>query len=374
MRKLKFTVSTCFCLLLVSMAGCGTDVDAALFSEVDSLRLIPVDTIGVLMGDSTEMFGNIFDATILPSGELIVVDLLKRCASVFNSSGQFVRQIGRPGSGPGEFQHSPTYVFWLPGSELIAIREDVTGDWLTYSAAGEFTDRRDLAENMIMDIVFLDDSTAVYYTMGVEWNTLDVSYSVQCVDTDTGEPVSDILFHERPMEPSSDFIPGYVMLAGGNGNLYLSRADSQHWSVEIYSRDGALLNTIERTDVTERQHVIQPESEEETPVIPGIEPFTIMTTGENGLSMTKTTNLPEDHPIISALAIDSEDRLWSRRGGFPGNTWDITDTEGNRIAVVDVVLPDSVCHNLIINSYGFIAIDNRSSDFHRVYIMELQEK
>lgn len=372
MRKLKFAVS--IGLILVLMTGCETDVDTALFTEVDSLRLIPVDTIGVLMGDSTEMFGNIFDATILPSGDLVVVDILKRCASVFDSRGQFIRQIGRPGSGPGEFQHAPTYVLWLPGSELIAIREDVTSDWLTYSAQGEFIDRRDLAENMIMDIVFPDDSTAVHYTMGVEWNTLDVSYSVQCIDTDTREPVSDILVYERPMEPSSDFIPGYVMLAGGNGNLYLSRANSQHWSVEVYSRDGELLNTLERTDVTERQHVIQPESEEATPVIPGIEPFTIMTAGENGLSMTKTTNLPEDHPIISALAIDSEGRLWSRRGGFPGNTWDISDTEGNRIAVVDVALPDSVCHNLIVNPYGFIAIDNRGSDFHRVYIMELEDR
>lgn len=373
MRKLKFIVSTY--LLLVSMAGCGIDVDATLVNEVDSLRLVPVDTIGVLMGDSTEMFGNIFDAALLPSGELVVVDLLKRCVSVFDSRGQFIRQIGRSGSGPGEFQHAPTFVLWLPGSELIAIREDVTSDWLTYSAQGEFIDRRDLTENMIMDIVFLDDSTAVYYTMGVEWNTLDVSYSVQCMDTDTGEPVSDILFYERPMEPSSDFIPGYVMLAAdGNGNLFLSRANSQYWSVEVYSRDGELLNTLEKTDVTEREHVILPESAEDTPVIPGIEPFTIMTTGENGLSMMKTTNLPEDHPIISALAIDSEGRLWSRRGGFPGNTWDISDTEGNIIAVVDVTLPDSVCHNLIVNSNGFIAIDNRSSDFHRVYIMELEDK
>lgn len=373
MRKLKIIVSTC--LLHVSMAGCGTDVDTALVNQVDSLRLIPVDTIGVLMGDSTEMFGQIFDAAVLPSGELVVVDILKRCASVFDSRGQFVRQIGRSGSGPGEFQHVPTFVIWLPGSELIAIREDVTSDWLTYSAEGEFADKRDLAENMITDIVFLDDSTAVCYTIGAEWNTLDVSYSVQCLDIDTGEPVSDILFHERPMEPSSDFLPGYVMLAAdGNGCLFLSRANSQHWSVEVYSRDGELLNTLERTDVTEREHIIMPESPEDTPVIPGIEPFTIMTTGENGLSVSKTTNLPEDHPIISALAIDSEGRLWSRRGGFPGNTWDISDTEGNRIAVVDVALPDSVCHNLIINSNGYIAIDNRSSDFHRVYIMELKER
>ncbi len=135
-----------------------------------------------------------------------------------------------------------------------------------------------------------------------------------------------------------------------------------------------MLNTLERTDVTQRVPVILPESEEETAVIPGIETFTVMTTGENGLSMRKTTNLPEDHPIISALAIDPEGRLWSRRGGFPGNIWDISDTEGNRIAVVDVALPDSVCQNLIVTSYGFIAIDNRSSDFHRVYIMELEDK
>lgn len=373
MQKPEFVALAC--LFLISMFGCGTDVDTAMVNGVDSLRLIPVDTIGVLMGDSTEMFGHIFDASVLPSGELVVVDLLKRCASVFDSRGQFIRQIGRSGSGPGEFQHAPTYIFWLPGTELIAIREDATGDWLTYSVEGEFVDRRDLAENMIKDIVFLDDSSAVCYTMGVEWNTLDVSYSVQCLDIDTGEPVSDILFYERSMEPSSDFLPGYVMLAAdGNGSLFLSRANSQHWSVEVYSREGELLNSLERTDVTEREHVIMPESAEDTPVIPGIESFTIMTTDENGLSVTKTTNLPEDHPIISALAIDSEGRLWSRRGGFPGNTWDISDTGGNRIAVVDVALPDSVCQNLIINSCGYIAIDNRSSDFHRVYIMELEER
>ncbi len=129
-------------LILVSVAGCGTDIDAALVNEVDSLRLIPVDTIGVLVGDSTEMFGNIFDAALLPSGELVVVDVLKRCVSVFDSRGQFIRQIGRSGSGPGEFQHAPTFVLWLPGSELIAIREDVTSDWLTYLAQGEFADKR----------------------------------------------------------------------------------------------------------------------------------------------------------------------------------------------------------------------------------------
>ncbi len=369
MRKIKTGILVFS--LFVSITGCSIDVDITPVSEVDSLRLIPVDTIGVLLGDSTEMFGNIFDATFLPSGEFVVVDNLKKCVSVFDSRGQFVRYIGRPGSGPGEFQHAPTYVLWFPGSEFIAIRENVTGDWLTYSLTGEFIDKRDLVENMLKDVVFLDDSTAAFYTMGVKWNTLEVSYSVQIVDTDTAEPIADILFHERTMEESSDFIPGYVMLAGGNGNLYLSRVNSQHWSVEVYSREGELLKTLERTDVTQRVPVILPESEEETAVIPGIETFTVMTTGENGLSMRKTTNLPEDHPIISALAIDPEGRLWSRRGGFPGNIWDISDTEGNRIAVVDVALPDSVCQNLIVNSYGFIAIDNRSSDFHKVYIMEL---
>ncbi len=372
MRKYKIVLL--ICLLLFLMAGCGADVDSTPVNELDSLRLVPVDTIGVLMGDSTEMFGNIFDATFLPSGELVVVDLLKRCASVFDSTGQFVRQIGRPGAGPGEFQHAPTYVLWFPGSEIITIREDVTGDWLTYSLSGEFIDKRDLVERMIMDIVFLDDSTAAFYTTDVKWNTLEVSYSVQSVDTDTEKPISDILFYESPLEPSSDFIPGYVMLAGGNGNLFLSRTNSQHWSVEVYSRDGELLNTLERTDDTERLPVILPESEEETPAVPGIETFTVMTTGDNGLSMMKTTNLPEEHPIISALAIDSEGRLWSRRGGFPASTWDISDTEGNRIAVVDVVLPDSVCHNLIVSPYGLLAIDNRNSDFHRIYIMQLEEK
>lgn len=371
MKILKLVFMT---VLFLSIC-CTAENDQTSATAVDSLRLVPVDTIGVLVGDSTEMFGNILDAAVLPSGEVIIVDYLKRCASVFDSSGQFVRQIGRSGSGPGEFQFGPTNVLWLPGEELVAIREDATGDWLTYSPEGEFIEKRDLAENMIEDIVFIDESTSVAYTNAVEWNTLTVSYSVQTQDINTGDIISTIMFYENKMEPSSDFLPGYVMLAAdGNGRLYLSKANSFCWSVEVYSREGELLTTLERTDVTDREIVNMPESAEVSPVIPGIDPLTLMTNSDDGGRMSKTTTIPEFHPIISALTIDGEGRLWSRRGGFPGDIWDVSDTEGNRIAVVQVVLPDSVCHNLIIESNEYIALDNRNSDYHRVYIMKLEKQ
>src|SRR5690606_13673813 len=58
--------------------------------------------IGSAMGDPNEQFGLIAAVDVDEQGNIYVLDAQARHVKVFDSEGQFVRQLGAPGAGPGE--------------------------------------------------------------------------------------------------------------------------------------------------------------------------------------------------------------------------------------------------------------------------------
>jgi hypothetical protein len=69
-----------------------------------ALSLSLVSSIGSLNG-THDAFGNIWDVDIDSRGRIYVADYGQSRVTVFDRSGRFVRQLGRRGSGPGEFRH-----------------------------------------------------------------------------------------------------------------------------------------------------------------------------------------------------------------------------------------------------------------------------
>ena len=59
--------------------------------------------IGASEGERHEMLGSIEDADVDSAGRIFILDSQHKQLFVYNHSGEFIQNIGRPGTGPGEF-------------------------------------------------------------------------------------------------------------------------------------------------------------------------------------------------------------------------------------------------------------------------------
>lgn len=82
----------------------------------------PILSIGCRdCGDPMQALGLIAGVARMPNGSIAVLDFLAKTVLTFDSAGQFVRAIGRPGAGPGEF-NQPDRMGLLNGG-LIAVHD-----------------------------------------------------------------------------------------------------------------------------------------------------------------------------------------------------------------------------------------------------------
>ncbi len=129
-----------------------------------TLTLRQMLRIGSLNGEH-DAFGRIMSVDMLSSGALVVADDMNHRVSVFDSTGEYVGDLGRPGRGPGEFQSpwriavdaSDTIFIW----DAAAARVSVYGPDLEHAR-----DFRVPAHWLINSIVFHDDGDLIVAAYG----------------------------------------------------------------------------------------------------------------------------------------------------------------------------------------------------------------
>lgn len=329
--------------------------------------LTAVDSIGVLMGDSSYVLGVIADYTTISGGQPAILDRLKCSISVFNPDGTFQFSAGRTGEGPGEFQY-PFHMTRLSSGVFIVVELmgevtalDETGEYLsgwTYPGRGA----------MPIDCIPFDDSTFVgyFFSMKFEDTSISIEYSLRRYSALTGNVTAEYFSWIGDPAPSTDFTPAYLVAAAdGNGNLYVSHIENEQWLIEVYGSQPEPVDSI--ILFPERERVALPDSGGFVPgciaVRYGFE--------ENGEMLQEMVNMPEEHPFISELGVDCDGNIWCRRGGVPGNLWDVVSPDGEHLREVFVSLPDSAYFiDMDISPHGILAFDMFTEDYHKLYIME----
>lgn len=87
-------------------------------------RLAETLRIGSAVADDREAFGEVVSFTLDDLGRLWIGDSMAREVRVFDAGGRFVRVVGRPGRGPGEFERvgavrrGPEGHIWVSDSDL----------------------------------------------------------------------------------------------------------------------------------------------------------------------------------------------------------------------------------------------------------------
>ncbi len=180
---MKFLLLMVFTLLM--LISCGAEEEALIEDETTSPSL-PVDTleitgyVGEEFGDSTNTFVAIADAEFHENtGNILVLDQGASCVKEFSPSGDYIRQISRSGSGPGELNGN-TYEFFQMGGDLLVLCAGKQG-FVVFDDSLEYKEE---IPNWLMNAPMLNSAVS------------DTTYVCHKVDVDT-EDSDNLTIHRR---------------------------------------------------------------------------------------------------------------------------------------------------------------------------------
>ncbi len=272
-------------------------------------------TIKGLDKDRKPYYASILGLVADKEGNIYALDW-KLCKVVkFSESGEYLKEFGRKGQGPGEFE-SPTGIA-LSGPGRIAIRGMRGITW--FSLDGEYLAHKAL---MVWDPnpCFDSDGNIVGVNMWPSPDRRKMNIILQKFGDGTS-PATEIAKFERVINPKIiDPFPVRLLYAVLKDNSVVwGTTDSYAFSV-MNSR-GLLVRRITKKydpiEITqkERKNII----DEGGPLDPGEEYV-----------------FPKYYPAFKRVVVDDQDRLyvWTSEGGESGRVYDIFNPEGRYIAKI----------------------------------------
>ena len=386
MRARHITLSITVCTsLLLACGDAGTPGDASGNDPAGAdFPVTPVTeevfTVGALEGEDWEIFGRIRSVQFDGNGNLHILDSQADRVVVVGDDGDFLRTVGKPGEGPGEFSSLMGLAVFRDGS-YAAIS---FGSIHRFDAAGEFTgtvpvdastgipmqaqplpDGRLLSTNTFrMDMPTAGRSIGISTSPGSEGRPVEVfsldegvsellytGWELPEEDDDSGEMSvsgsSSAVSISMRMSPPRAFVPGFHVAVLSDGRVAV--ADSVGYRVKLVGMDGSVTGTVERpiapTVVTEaimelereRRRAAREEGNVGAPSGGGTFIVTGGSSGSGGTSSALSSISPdavqsidllggsiedmtfaEEIPVIDDIAVDWEDRIWVERTGEHG--------------------------------------------------------
>ncbi|MBD3368798.1 6-bladed beta-propeller [Candidatus Fermentibacteria bacterium] len=336
-----------------------------------SLTLVAVDSIGVELGDSNYVLGQPAGVSYSPSGDIWVLDMQQKSLGVYSAEGEYVRSIGREGSGPGEFLMPISFDFYPDGSFLVA---DAMGRRISFfDSTGEFS--RNI-EGFFPSAPFLVEAvdSSSFVGLKADFEQSDegplMGYTLALWEEEA-EPVLKYFSELNPFDPSDimgsmgEEIPLFATTP--DGRVFCSPLSTERYVVWGYRPDGTELLEIERE--FRRIRKTEEEIAEEKELV-----TQQMISGGAPESMAESYEPSPYRPATAGLGIDGEERLWVRLGTFINPTYHVYDLQGEHLFNAEVDYPgDAEGWQIYIGEGGFLAFDQNPEDYPRVYVLRAVE-
>ncbi len=344
----------------------------------DTVVISPVDTIGVLMGDSNYVFGTIGEAVYTPGGDIAVLDEVDACVKVYSPEGEFLMRVGRSGSGPGEVRH-PGGLAMLSDSSF-ALMDTQTGGVHRFHPDGSFD---------TLHIDFMGDGSpqwawgvdscafvAAYLDDEMTGGMLEMVYRVGRWETER-EP--EVVYHEHRFPFDHADMAGFItqsvfsvaFAAGRDGTVFVAPVSSEEYRIDVFDREGTSTGTITRE--LPRVAKSEEEIEEEEALMEAI-------LRERGIPdyMNRFEADPWRWMVTpQGLGVDGEGRLWVRNGTVDGIVMDVYSPDGEHLAVVaveGVTDPDTYDYTLLkVQPQGILAYSLQSPDYPKLFVLPMPD-
>jgi hypothetical protein len=174
-----------------------------------------------------------------PAGVFYLADPGEGLLRVYGSDGRFMRQVGRRGAGPGEFEMVRNTLVARDGS--IRVLDGVLRRLSVFSRDGEFLGSRlvQVAGGIGMPAVLLPDDQLVVNARAI--TGAEAGSAVQLIDKE-GNATS--LFDEAPFDPRKRWLLRRLLWGRPNGEFLVARPYS--FTIDVYASDHAKKLSITR--------------------------------------------------------------------------------------------------------------------------------
>lgn len=358
---------------LILAAGCGPGDSPPGGEEVVDVHLVPVDTVGIEIGDSRYVFGVIATVDFLPDGRLVVLDSSRQTLKVFSRDGEFLAEYGGPGEAPGELLSTRDMavlddglvVVTNPRASQLDFFDPDTGYVKTlrgFSPRAPFT--IDASGDLIVGHQALFDRE-----QGRAGEAL-TGWGIQ-----TSTPL--VVFREewRSFDPSlmvSRFMdPDPPLLVTGN-RVYYAPLDWERHRIEVFHIDGTPMGVWEKPGYSP----VLKSGEEIEAELQAFEQRRqqMLSMGRGGMGMASSEYSPSGHHFaLTSLGLDGSGRIWARRGGGDVPLFDLYDPLSGRIVGVASGPPSMGSWAFAVTPFGIAAYEEDPLDYPRVVLLEYHE-
>ncbi len=310
--------------------------------------------IGVFEGPEEYQFGRIMDVAADAEGGVYVFDGQAPALRYFDPSGQFVRQLGGEGQGPGEYQDISLGLVVRSADGRVVMRDPRNMRMNVYEPDGTpFESWRLNSGLYTSNATAIDDADQLYLRATLGDVAPGEPWIVGLLHmNEVGEVVDTIRIPELPGETAyagGSFEPAKLWAASRSGGLWLGITD--RYSIEHRAPDGRVLRItregVERAEVhpdekaehdAVRDWIIRAQGQymaEMPPPTPSVKPFfRNFLVGEEGALWVRR--------YVEATKVESDEEVPESDGRPPPVTWreaavyDVFDPEGTFLGTVEL--------------------------------------
>ncbi len=365
-KKEKMKILIVFGIALLSFYSGCKEADVEFVEESDPEQIENIEyvcDVGEMMGDSNYVFGEIASALPTPGGGVAVLDLYSCKISFFDSTGLFIRSIGGKGEGPGEFLLPLDFVILEDGriavSDLVNRRIDIL------SEDGELLNSLETGNAMLpfkMSAVADSSFMIYYYSTRPNGDNFDMGFNLEIWDP-TG--FKQEVWSWRSPYTGSDytFSPGYISCCSGNGKIFYAGMDNSAYSIDFVDTADGSSGCISGEATS-----IEADSSDTGYIEPKV--FVNYSIGD---ALVDLESQPlSNRPQIASMGVDSENRLWARKGTTNSEEWLLYSPEGGIVCEGRITgIPEAGRLTYVINENGAIAWAPFTEEYPRVFLLSI---
>jgi len=330
---MKISVLLVCIMVLVFTTGCGEQTpvpDGTDSAPADEYRVIVfVDSIGVELGDSNYVWGSIEVVTHTADGNILALDRPACCVREFTPEGEFVRQFGRKGTGPGEFVNPLSMVRLSDGR--VGILDTGMGGLHTFTPDGEWEGLATEITNEPPLWMTPTEGNGYVCTLN-DWDYVNdefiVNVKVARFEAGSTEPTAVYWEDSFPwdFQDLTELIKGsyfaQTWTSDREGHVFVAPRDPEMYSITGFTTGGAEFVTItmDLEPVLKSQLEIDEEAEFWNRRAESM--------GANG----PFNYVPDEYRwMIHSMGMDGDGGLWVRRGTEETPTFDVFDMSGSHL-------------------------------------------